>query len=149
MKRILGGLFLLLSCATHAQVSDCHEPPKPAPFANNIVSAYTNPIYVQWAPPTQRENCNPITTQEIKGYWIRARSKDNTTTWESQLISPGSATNLLFTVPSSVLTTINRFEIAVEDTNGLYSGYVTIIPKPYVDPAPVKKPAAPTGGYID
>lgn len=81
-------------------------------------------VFFNWAPPTQRENGNPITQQEIGGYEFRYRL---------------TAANTYNYIPlSAIATTIKLdnlalgnyyFEIAVYDTDGLYSSFTYLNPK--------------------
>ncbi len=78
---------------------------------------------LSWSHPTQRENGQYLELHEIGGYEIRYRenSLDNFTSIQL----PGSNTTQysLGSIPSNY-----DFQIAVYDTQGLYSDYVLIVP---------------------
>ncbi len=106
--------------------SDCATQPSTSSAATNTVTTFTQPIIAKWDLPTQRENCQALAVSELYAYHIRAMDTKNVNVWESEPIVPGSTVTYTISVPAAVLATVNHFEIAVEDTNGLYSNFVRI-----------------------
>ena len=80
-------------------------------------------INLKWLPPSQRENGAPLSSGEIGGYEIRYRAiTENTYKYASVA---GNQTQIAL----NNLTGDYIFEIAVFDTNGLYSNFVSITPQ--------------------
>lgn len=79
--------------------------------------------YIEWQTPTHRENGEPLAPEEIGGYEIRYTVEGEL---YSTIIQDRDATGYdvsgLEPAPSGATT----FEIAVYDTNGLYSEFVGI-----------------------
>lgn len=86
----------------------------------SLVSGNVN---LTWLPPSQRENGVSLSSVEIGGYEIRYRSITENTYKYATIPSTQTQTSLINLVGDYV------FEIAVFDTNGLYSNFVTINPQ--------------------
>jgi len=117
---------LILSSSTTASSSLSSTSSSCAPVTNCALSL-PSVIRVNWTPPTQRENGTPLAISELCCYDIRARDTNNNVVWETS-VSPGSTTSYIFTLPTALQKSINRFEIAAADTNGLYSEWATLTP---------------------
>lgn len=83
----------------------------------------TGTINLKWLPPSQRENGVTLTPAEIGGYEIRYRSITENTYKYASIASTQTQASLSNLVGDYV------FEIAVFDTNGLYSNFVSITPQ--------------------
>lgn len=84
-------------------------------------SIATQPVTIQWSHPTQRENGDYLELNEIAGYEIRVRPA-NSSTFSSYPISGNQTTS--YVLNNYVATMI--VEIAVYDTEGLYSEFVAV-----------------------
>lgn len=80
-------------------------------------------VNLKWLPPSQRENGATLTTAEIGGYEIRYRSITENTYKYLSITGTQTQTSLNNLAGDYV------FEIAVFDTNGLYSNFVSIAPQ--------------------
>lgn len=89
-----------------------------------------------WKAPTERENGEWLTKSEIGGYEIHGYNSNNEVIWKK--IIESNTIVRFSTQDVNALQSIS-FKIAVYDTNGLYSEFVTITP---LDIAP------PTGGRL-
>lgn len=78
---------------------------------------------LQWEPPIQRENGTTLLPTEIGGYDVRYKSTQES----SYHYLPVNKSERQITITN--LTGENTFEIAVFDTNGRYSYFVTLEPK--------------------
>ncbi len=80
--------------------------------------------YLEWERPTERENGQPLAVEELGGYEIRYQSGGETFT---VLIPDGTAIGYnLEGLNPAVDPGANTFQVAVYDTNGLYSEFVDI-----------------------
>jgi len=86
----------------------------------SLVSGNVN---LKWLPPSQRENGAALTFTEIGGYEIRYRAITENTYKYTSIANTQTQTSLSNLVGDYV------FEIAVFDTNGLYSNFVAINPQ--------------------
>jgi hypothetical protein len=86
----------------------------------SLVSGNVN---LKWLPPTQRENGVKLTALEIGGYEIRYRTLAENTYKYVSVAGDLTQTSINNLVGDYI------FEIAVFDTNGLYSNFVTINPQ--------------------
>ena len=76
---------------------------------------------IQWSPPTARENGSYLNLDEIAGYQIRYKATNATS--YIYITIPGNAITK-YKFPLSILGL--QFEIAVYDTQGLYSNFAPI-----------------------
>lgn len=91
---------------------------------------------LEWERPTERENGETLTVEELGGYEIRAALPDGTQ--QVFLVEDGTATGLDLTglgLPDGDYT----FEIAAFDINGLYSQFVSL--SPTLGGSPANSPA--------
>ncbi len=90
------------------------------------VSALTQPepagVTLYWNSPLKRENGSDLTLAEIGGYEIRYRLAGTADEFESLIIDDGAADQHLF---EGLAEGEYEFQIAVFDTNGMYSDFVT------------------------
>jgi hypothetical protein len=84
-------------------------------------SVATQQATIQWSHPTQRANGDFLELSEIGGYEIRVRPTSNSS-YIYYNISGNQTTNYVLTNYVSTMTV----EIAVFDSNGLYSEFVTV-----------------------
>lgn len=84
--------------------------------------AHAESVVLSWSPPTERNNGEPITVAELGGYELR-------------YTLAGASEQLTVVVPDGTATSYridelpggsHAFQIAVYDTNGLYSDFVSI-----------------------
>jgi hypothetical protein len=78
-------------------------------------------VTVQWSHPTQRENGSYLELSEIGGYEIRVRTTGSSS-YTTYKINGNSTTSYTLPAYSSNMTV----EIAVFDTTGVYSSFVTV-----------------------
>jgi hypothetical protein len=77
---------------------------------------------LQWSAPTQRENGEPLTVDELGGYEIRVYLQDDPD-YKTIVIPDGQATGFRVNdLPSGT----HSFRIAAYDISGLYSNFVSI-----------------------
>jgi hypothetical protein len=77
-------------------------------------------VTIQWSHPTERENEDYLMPEEIGGYEIRVRTGNGTYTYYP--IEGNQTTSYVL----SNYTSNMIVEIAVYDTDGLYSEFVTV-----------------------
>lgn len=80
-------------------------------------------VTLYWAPPTQREDGSSITNAELGGFLIRYKSQTDTD-YTYLDISDSSAKSRIITNLSGSYV----FQIAVYDSNNLYSSFVSLSP---------------------
>jgi uncharacterized protein YcfL len=83
--------------------------------------AQTKPVTIQWSHPIERENGSYLELNEIGGYEIRVVNRQ-TSAYTSHLIAGNSTTQYTL---NNYQTTMS-IEIAVYDTQGLYSEFVPV-----------------------
>lgn len=98
-----------------------------------------------WRAPDERENGEPLTKEEICCYELRGFDSLGIQIWNKHLINPRQVRT---SVPDIELVGIERFEISVSDTNGLYSEWIEIKPFGLATPGALKL-EAPTGLRLD
>jgi hypothetical protein len=81
----------------------------------------TQAVTIQWSHPTEREDGSYLTLDEIGGYEIRTKAA-SASFYTRYTITGNNTTNYLL---NSYLTGMS-VEIAVYDTKGLYSTFVTV-----------------------
>lgn len=101
------------------------------------LSAIAEILDFSWSRPTQRENGAVLKVEELGGYEFVAYNASSKKVW-SYVLNDGKALSYKADIPS-VLGAV-RYEIAVFDTNGLYSRFVEIKRR--------SKLLAPTDGEI-
>lgn len=84
-------------------------------------STATQQVTIQWSHPTQRENGAFLELSEIGGYDIRVRPA-NSTSFSSYPIPGNQTTSYVLNNYSNTMIV----EIAVYDTDGIYSQFVTV-----------------------
>lgn len=78
-------------------------------------------IMLYWTEPTERANGDPLSSDEIGGYEIRYKQASEDS-YSSYIVSGNEVTQLLLeNIPNPASQTI---EVAVFDTDGIYSDYV-------------------------
>lgn len=82
------------------------------------------PVLLKWSVPSARENGDQLDTEEIGGYELRYKVKEDDN-YTSVIVEGGYVNNYYFNHLEGNLT----FEIAAYDTNGLYSRFVEIQPQ--------------------
>ena len=90
-----------------------------------LVSATALADVVMWRAPDKRENLTPLKPEEIGGYELRALNEAGEQIW-LQLVPDPKATS--YNAPLVLDATV--FQICVYDTDGLYSEWVEITPRP-------------------
>lgn len=88
-----------------------------------MLSSITSAATVQWSTPTYRENGKTLLISEIGGYSIRYKSTESADTQIIQ-VTPGSVTQ--YALPFDVKSGYTMLQIAVYDTDGLYSNYADV-----------------------
>lgn len=94
---------------------------------------------LQWSPPTERENGQPITVDELGGYEIQV-TLDGDTEHKTIVVPDGRATSYRI---SELPPGTHTFRIAVFDVSGLYSEFVPITH------AQAGPPSAPAGVSVN
>lgn len=77
-----------------------------------------------WEPPSHRENGEQLTATEIGGYEVRFRQYE-TQIYNYLLQKPNAGDAILI----NYLEGYYEFEVAVFDTNGMYSRFVPVTPQ--------------------
>jgi hypothetical protein len=95
-------------------------------------------LQFNWVAPTQRENGAALTTAELGGYELRYRLK-TANNYSYVAIPSGTATSYVL---AGVAAGEYEYQLAVYDTNGLYSGWVAIVPAVAATPKPVTNATA-------
>lgn len=85
-----------------------------------------------WERPTERENGDKLTQEELGGYTIQGFNGDELA-WEEDI--PNNAA-LCYHLVDPERPSVERYKIAAYDTDYLYSEFVAIAPKPYRLEAP-------------
>lgn len=83
---------------------------------------------LNWATPTERENGDALAKEEIAGYEIRVVYPDSSEGFDVIAIIEDNEATGYDLAELDLLTGSYQFEIAVYDTNGLYSRFVSISP---------------------
>lgn len=91
-------------------------------FALSMVATAQQSIVLKWSASTERENGQPLSIEEIGGYELRYTLAGSSVS-QSVLIPDGGATSYEF---KDIPVGSHSFEIAVFDTDGLYSDFVSI-----------------------
>lgn len=86
--------------------------------------AALNAVQLEWNIPSRRENGTYLELDEIDGYELRHKPA-NSATFTSQIITNASTRSISL----ANATQNDTFEIAVFDTNGLYSRFVALTPR--------------------
>lgn len=86
--------------------------------------AALNAVQLEWNIPSRRENGTYLELDEIDGYELRHKPA-NSATFTSQIIANASTRSISI----ANATQNDTFEIAVFDTNGLYSRFVSLTPR--------------------
>jgi hypothetical protein len=95
--------------------------------------AVLSPMQFNWIAPTQREDGTALTTTEIGGYQLRYKLR-SASAHSVVTIPSGSANSYLL---SGIGAGDYEYQIVVYDKDGLYSGWVTIVPSVAARPKPV------------
>jgi hypothetical protein len=99
-----------------------------APVTGDLITSITT----SWAPPTQRENNEPLPAAELGGYELRYK-KASDTAWTNIRLPKTATSHVLRGQPM----TNYEFQIAAFDTKELYSVFV---PLTYAAPVRPKAP---------
>jgi hypothetical protein len=81
-------------------------------------------VTLKWLPPTQRENQAALSTDEIGGYEVRYKTIQESS-YNYKFVSGGTTNQIIL----AGLTSDYSFEIAIFDTNGLFSNFINIKPQ--------------------
>jgi hypothetical protein len=95
----------------------------PSSSTSSSASSHRRGARIEWATPSSREDGSYLELNEIGGYEIRYRPV-NSSVYLEEIITDRYAT----TYERIDLTTDTIFQIAVFDTNGLYSRFIQLIP---------------------
>lgn len=123
---LMASLFLLGAAGASAQ--------EEAPTAPEITD---EPERLEWNRPTQREDGSNLPVEEIGGYELQMTDPAGAT--ETVIIDDGSAVGYEL---GTLAPGDYEFWIAVYDTNGLYSNFVSLTP---TKAAPGSSPSGVTG----
>lgn len=78
-----------------------------------------------WKPPTERENGEPITVEELCCYELRGYDFTGDPVWQHWVTNNRQ---VRISIEPESVTGIATYQIRVQDTNGLSSEWVTIVP---------------------
>lgn len=78
-----------------------------------------------WKPPTERENGDPITVEELCCYELRGYDFAGDLVWQHWVTNNRQ---VRISLEPEAVTGIATYQIRVQDTNGLSSEWVTITP---------------------
>lgn len=79
----------------------------------------SGPVTLNWLAPTQRENGASIDVSEVGGYELRYRPEGDTEFTYVQVADPFAVDQYIGDLYGSY-----EFQVAVYDSNGLYSSFV-------------------------
>ena len=93
----------------------------PSNVSDEVSEEASSSVTLHWFPPTERVNGEDMEGSEIGGYEVRYRDNVDKP-YEVVVINDGSIEKLLLIDIPNVATF--SFEVAVFDTNGIYSDFV-------------------------
>lgn len=99
--------------------------PSPTPTPPDTGVHYVNgQVLIMWEPPSHRENGEMMLPNEIGGYEVRFRPFE-APEYNYLLRQPNDGNAIIF----DHLEGYYQFEVAVYDTNGLYSRFISLTPQ--------------------
>ena len=100
--------------------------------------AVLTPMQFSWVAPTQRNDNTPLAVTDIGGFQLRYKLR-SAGSYSMVTIASGAATSYAL---AGIGAGDYEYQLAVYDTNGLYSGWVAIVPSVAANPKPVTNATA-------
>lgn len=103
-----------------------------------VSMAFSETVTLAWDRPVERVNGDPLSFEEIGGYEVRGNC--NNRGWVHFILPPEA---LEYTLDPDVFYGMCDVQVAVFDTNGLYSEFVSPVNNPFL----IKLDKPKTGGF--